>query len=68
MKDEINLDDLFPGIGVNDNEIHNNDFICSDCAKNKFGKNNVNRMATWHMGKCSICKNDNYLTQLRDFY
>jgi hypothetical protein len=41
------------------------DWCCSECGM-KHGKA-INKISTWHYGKCDVCGENNNVTQPRDF-
>jgi len=49
------------------NPIPNNGYICSDCAKLLGGKWPDGHAATWHEGKCLICKRLKALANVGDW-
>lgn len=45
----------------------NSRWICDDCAKKKGGKEVLGHLATYHVGRCGVCKENKNVTEPRDF-
>ncbi|MCK9369990.1 hypothetical protein M0R04_08810 [Candidatus Dojkabacteria bacterium] len=41
-------------------------WICNECGKEKYNRHVG--VATWHIGKCDVCKKEKAVTEPRDFY
>ncbi len=42
-------------------------WICNDCAKEKNWSMNEGHLATFHVGRCDICKEEKAVTEPRDY-
>lgn len=43
-------------------------WICNKCGQSYGKRPNGNPYgATWHLGKCDVCENEDYVTEPRDF-
>ena len=47
-------------------DINNARWVCQECGQAE-GRHNCGKGATWHKGKCDICKKIKPITEFRDF-